>query len=123
MEEALRLMAVDGDVGRIQIQHDLVGRAAVRFQKQVPQQAVQSLGRVADLVIAAGAANQLQPVQRALAGQRITQITPSAEQRQQRIGAQLLMVVEVFIAQRQPIDSLRQHLRQLVLDQRERGRR
>jgi hypothetical protein len=72
-------------------------------------------------VITTGAPNQFQPVQRALAGQRLLQIAPSAEQRQQRIAAQLLMVVEVFIAQRQSIDALRLHLRQRVLDQRARA--
>ena len=117
MEEALRLMAVKRDVGRIQVQHDLLRSGSVRLQKQVAQQAVQRLGRVADLVIATGAANQLQPVQCALASQRLIQIALAAQQGQQRIAAQLLVVVEIFIAQRQTVDTLRQHLRQPVLDQ------
>ena len=63
------------------------------------------------------AAGQLQPVQGAFAGQRRFKVPLAAEHRQQRIGAQLLVVVEVFIAQRQPIDALRQHLGQWMLDQ------
>ena len=80
------------------------------LQIQLPQQTVQRLRRVADLVIATGAANQFQSVQRALAGQRLIQLTLTAEQRQQRIGAQLLMIAKVLVPQRQTEDALRQHL-------------
>ena len=81
------------------------------LQIQLPQQTVQRLRRVADLVIATGAANQFQSsVQRALAGQRLIQLTLTAEQRQQRIGAQLLMIARVLILERQTEDALRQHL-------------
>ena len=44
-------------------------------------------GRVADLVIARAAAGQLQPVQRALAGQRLIQLPLAAQQPQQRIAS------------------------------------
>ncbi len=87
---------------------------------KIRQQTVDRLGRVADLVIALAAAGQLQPVQRALARQRLIQLPLAAEQSQQRIGAQLLVIVEVLVAQRQPVDALRQHLRQPVLDQQRR---
>jgi len=114
-------MAVERDVGRVQIEHDLGGRRGVRLQKQVAQQAVQRLGRAADLVVAGAAAGQFQPVQRALARQRLIQIALAAEHRQQRIAAQLLVIVDIFIAQRQPVDALRQHLGKLVLDQQRRA--
>ena len=110
-EEPLRLMAVERDVGGVQVEHDLGGRRVVRLDEKIRQQPVQGFGRVRDLVIAAAAAGQFQPVQRALAGQRLIQFPLAAEQPQQRIVAQLLVIVEVFIAQRQPIDALRQHLR------------
>ena len=106
VEEALRLMAVERDVGRVQIEHDLLRPVGVRLNKQVDQQPVQNFARVADLVIATGAANQFPPVQRALAGQRLVQGALAAEQSQQRIRAQLLMIAEIFIAQRQPVDAL-----------------
>jgi hypothetical protein len=41
----------------------------------------------------------------------------AAEHRQQRVRAQLLVVVEVFVAQRQPVDALRRHLGKLMFDQ------
>jgi hypothetical protein len=121
VEEALRLMAVERDIGRVQVQHDLGGRRGVRFQKQIPQQPVQRLGRVCDLVIAAAAAGQLQPVQSAFARQLLVQLALAGQQPEKRIRAQLLMIVEVFVAQRQPVDALRQHLRQRVLDQQRRA--
>jgi hypothetical protein len=117
VEEALRLMAIQRDVGRIQIEHDLVGRRTVRFATEIHQQPVDGFSRVADLVIPLTAAHQLQPVQSALAGQRLLQLVLAAEHSQQRIVAQLLMIVQVFIAQRQPVDALREHLHQLVPDQ------
>ena len=68
-------------------------------------------------MITQAAASQFQPVQRALAGQWLVQLPLAAEQPQQRIVAHLLMIAKIFITQRQPIDALRQHLRQAVLDQ------
>jgi hypothetical protein len=50
-----------------------------------------------------------------------SQIAPAAQHRQQRVVAQLLVIVELFVTQRQPIDALRQHLRQAVLDQQRRA--
>jgi hypothetical protein len=117
VEEALRLMAVERDVGRVQVEHDLAGRCGGRLEVELRQQSVDGLGRVRDLVIAGVAARQFEPVQRALAGQRLVHFALAAEQRKQRIGAQLLVIVEVFVAQRQPEEALSQHLRQLVLDQ------
>ena len=67
--------------------------------------------RVVDLVVALVPPSKLQPVQRALAGQRLFQLAPPASSHHQRIVAQLLMVVEVLITQRQPVDALREHLR------------
>ena len=60
---------------------------------------------------------QFQAVQRALAGQRFFQFALAGQHRQQRIVAQLLVIVEIFVAQRQPVDALRQHLGHGVLDQ------
>ena len=62
-------------------------------------------------MIATAAAHQFQPVQCALAGQRLIQLALAAEQRQQRIRAQLLMIAKILVAQRQTEDALRQHLR------------
>lgn len=88
-------MALEGDVGRMQVEHDLLWPAAVRRQKQGTQQAIQCRRRVTRLEIATGTANQFQPVHRVLASQRLVQIALAAQQGPQRIAAQLL--VEVFI--------------------------
>ena len=82
----------------------------MRLDEQIAQQPVDGLGRVADLVIAPRATHQLQPVQRALARQRLLQLTLAAEQTEQRIAAQLLMIVQVLVAQRQTVNALPQHL-------------
>ena len=121
MEEALRLMAVERDIGRVQVQHDLLGRGRVRFDVKIAQQPVDRFRRVADLVIAPCAPHQLQPVQRALTGQRLVQLPLATEQGHERIRAQLLVVVQVLVAQRQPVDALRQHRRQLVSDEQRRA--
>jgi hypothetical protein len=120
VEEALRLMAIQRDVGRIQVKHDLIGCRRMRFDIEVSEQPVDGLCRVADLVIAPAAADQFHPIQRALARQRFVQFPLAAEQSQQRIRAQLLMIVEVLVAQRQPVNALPQHLRQRVLDEQRR---
>ena len=70
VEEPFRLMAVNRDVGGVQVEHDLGRGRGVRFQVEVNQQPIDRLSRVADLVIAPRAAHQLQPIQRALARQR-----------------------------------------------------
>src|SRR3990172_8769852 len=59
---------------------------------------------------------ELEPVQRALPRQRLFDRTLAGQHRQQRVVAQLLVVVQVLIAQGQTVDALRQHLRKLMLD-------
>ena len=113
-------MAVQRDVGCIQIEHDLGGRFGVRFDEYIDEQSVDLLRLVIDLVIAIAAAGKFQPVQRALASQRIFQLAPARQHGHQRIVAQLLMIVQVLVAQRQPVDALREHLAKLVLDQQRR---
>ena len=59
---------------------------------------------------------EFEPVQRALPGQRFLDLPLAGQHGQQRIVAQLLVVVQVFITQRQPVDALRQHPAEFVLD-------
>ncbi|CAB4243990.1 protein of unknown function [Methylacidimicrobium sp. AP8] len=110
MEEALRLMSVKGDVGRIQIEHHLLRGLGMRLEVEIDQKTVDRFGRVVDLVVALASTHQLQPVERALAGQILFQIAFPAQESNQRIGPQLLMVVEVFVAHRNPEDALGKHL-------------
>ena len=92
-------------------------RLGVRLEVEVHQQLVDRLCRVADLVIACAAAREFEPVERALARKGTVQFALAGQQTEQGIGEQLLVIVEVFVAQGQPVDALRKHLRQLVLDQ------
>ena len=117
MKEPFRLMAVERDVGRVQIEHDLGWRFAVRLDEQIREKRVDLLRRVIDLVVTLAAAGQLQPVQGTFAGQGIFQLAAARQQGHQRIVAQLLMIAKVLVAQRQPVDALPEHLPKLVLDQ------
>ncbi len=74
-------MAVERDVGRVQIQHELLGRRGVRLQEQLAQQRVDLLRLVVDLVVPLRAAGQLQPVRRALARQRLIERALAAQHR------------------------------------------
>jgi len=93
----------------------------VRLDEEVAQQPVDGLGRVANLVIAPRAAGQFQPVQLAFFGQWLVKLALSAQHRQQRIAAQLLVIVQVFVAERQSIDALRQHPGEWMRDQQRRA--
>jgi len=96
-------MAVERDVGGVQVEHDLLRRLGVRLDKQIHEQRVDLLRGVVDLVIALVAARKLQPVQRAFARQRFLQPALAAQHAHQGIASQLLMIVEVLVAQRQPV--------------------
>jgi hypothetical protein len=90
------------------------------LQEERDQQFVDRFARIDDLVVAFSGGRtsrrQLQPVQRAFAGQRFREIALSGQHPQQRILPQLLVIVQILIGQRQPIDPLPQHLFQTVLD-------
>jgi hypothetical protein len=122
VKEALFLLPMQGRVGDIQIEHYLRRRGGVCFQKNIHQQSIQAFRRVANLVIALvdgrlAGGGQLHPVQGALTGQRLIDFPFAGQQSQERIVAQLLMVIHILVAQRQPVDALCQHLAQFVLEQ------
>ena len=118
VKETPLLLPVEGRIGGVDIEHDLLGRLGVRFHKHVHQQAVDRFAVTADLLVAVHAVGRaFQPVQRRLAGQRLAAITLllallpfqvalAGRQRQHRIGAQLVVIVEILIAQRQRVDPL-----------------
>jgi len=54
VKETSFLVGVDGEVGRVQIQHDLFGRFPVCFQKHVDQQSIRRLGVTVDFLISVG---------------------------------------------------------------------
>ena len=94
----------------------------MRLQEQVDQQILDRHRIVADLVVARRfKLAQLQPVERRFAGHRRAFLAPRLElarqHRHQRIVAQLVVVVEILIAERDPEHPLADQCRDLVLDQ------
>ena len=109
-------------IGRIEVKDDLPGRLPVRLQEQIDQQRFDRHRIMADLVIARRhRPAQLQTIERALARHRRAVFTPRLElarqHRQHRVMAQLVMVVEIFIAERDPEHALAHQRHHLVLDQ------
>ena len=122
MEEPPLLLAVQRIIGRIEIENDLPRRARVRLQEQVDKQIPDRHRIVADLVVARRRKlAQLQPVERRLAGHRRAIRTPRLElarqHRHHRIVAQLVVVVEILVAERDPEHPLTDQRHDLVLDQ------
>lgn len=131
VEEPPLLLAVQRVVGRVQVQDDLPRSAPVRLQEHFHQHPVHRRLVQDDLLVAAVRSgvrpSQLQAVQGALAGQGLPHISrpqplrprrvPLAHQgRQQRVGAQLVVVVQVFVPQCQPVHALRHQVIDRVLD-------
>jgi hypothetical protein len=123
MEEAAFLMAMQRVVSRIQIKDDLARRRPVRLEEEVDEEALDGGTVVADPVVARGSDRRmLEPVQRALAGQRRAVLAPGDELagkgRQHRVMAQLIVVDQVLVAERNAEHALRHHGLDTVLDQR-----
>ena len=90
----------------------------MRFDEHLHQQFIHRIFPERDLLVPVlGARAQFHPVQRALARQRLIQFFPSRQNAEDRIFPQLLVIVDVFVAQRQTVDPLREHLQNRVLDQ------
>jgi hypothetical protein len=122
VEKAAFLMAVQGIIGRVEIENNLFRRLLVRFDDQIDQQRFDSRRIMRNLVIARRfRPAQLQTVERRLAGYRCTILALGLElagqHRHHRIMAQLVMVVEILIAQRDPHHPLANQRFHLVLNQ------
>ena len=129
VKETSFLLPVQGRIGGVDVENDLLGRCAVRFHEHVHQQAAGRCRVAADLLVAAGAVGRaFQPVQRTLAGQRLAvialllalapfQVALAGQQRHQRIAAQLVVIVEILVAQRQRVDALGEQFADLVFDE------
>jgi hypothetical protein len=121
VKEATFLMAVQRVIGGVEIEDDLLGRRRVRFEEQVDEQAFDRRAVVADLVVARRLGGRvLETVQGALAGERRAVRAPggelAGERRQNRIVAQLIVVVQILIAERDAEHPLRRHRLDAVLD-------
>ena len=111
------LVAVHLVVGRVDVQDEPRRRLAFpQLDEQLHEHRLQRVRIVADLVVAARLAADgrvFETLQRALAGQRRAALAASIErvgqQGQQRVTPQIVVVVEVLVAQGDAGDALRQH--------------
>lgn len=103
MEEPSFLLAVQRQIGCVHVQDDLFRRPCVRLDKHADQQLVDAVLPEGDLLVSILLASaEFQPVQRALACQRFVPFFPVGQDTEQRVVAQLLGIVQVFLAQRNP---------------------
>ena len=120
VEEPALLVAVQGVVGGIEVKNDLLGRRAVRVEKDIDEDMLHRLRIVADLMVAGASLPRrvLQPVDRALPRQRrailALRLQLVGEQRQHRITAKDIVVVDVLVAQRDRDEALADQRRQRV---------
>ena len=107
VKEPSLLMPVQRVVGSIEIEGDLLRCLAMRFEEEIDKELLDRCPVIADLVIACRLrATQLQPVEGRFAGQRRAVRAPrrqlAGQYRHYRVMAQLVMVDQVFVAQRNP---------------------
>ena len=130
VEEPTLLVAMQWIVRRVQVQPDLPRRLGVRLHEQPYQQVVERLRLRHDALVAMrrrllGNA-QLQTVQRARTRQRRApvaiphpiragRVRLARQQRQQRVAAQFVVIVQIFVAQRHRVHALRQQRPHVVL--------
>ena len=98
-----------------------LGGVCVRLEEEVDEQPLDRRAVVADLVVARGLGRRmLEPVQRALAGQRRAVLAPggelAGEGREHRVVPQLVVVDQILIAERDAEHPLRHHRLERVLD-------
>ena len=126
MEETPLLVAVQRIVGGVQVEDDALGRRGMRLQEQRHEQPLDRGRIVTDLVVAAGReagsrlGRVLQPVERALARHRRAVAPPSlqlaGQHRHDGIVAQLIVIVQILVAQRQAEHALADERGNRVLD-------
>ena len=113
MEEAAFLPAVQRDVGVVEVEHDLARRTVMRLQEKLDQQFINPRPVAIDLVILRSVAPRrvLQTIERALARQSLA-VRPQhrmqlpGQHTEGRVLAQLVVIVEVLVAQHQAKDPL-----------------
>ena len=109
-------------VGGIQIEDDLLRRVLMGFQKQIDKQRLDPCPIPGDPVIARQLRPaQLEPVERRFARQRRAILAPrrqlAGQHRHRRIVAQLVVIDQVFVAQRNAKHALSDQRHHFVLDQ------
>ena len=116
VEKAPFLIPLQWPIGRVHIQHHLLGSLLLGFQKHLHPKFVHTVLPIGDLLVPILCpCAQFHPVQRALARQRLLQLLPARQNTQYRISPQLLVSVPILLAQRQTINPLREHLQNRML--------
>jgi hypothetical protein len=115
-------MPVQRVIGGIEIEDDPLQRSLMRLQEQPHRQRLDRRRVIGDLVIARRfLPAQFQSVQRRLAGHWCAVLPPrrklARKHRHQRIVSQFVMVVEIFIAERDAKDPLPDQRPDRMLDQ------
>jgi hypothetical protein len=108
-------------IGRIEIENNLPRRPLVRFQEQPDEQILGRRRIMRNLVITRRFRSaQLEPIQRRFSGYRLTILPPRRElarqYRHDRVFAQLVMVVEILVTERDSEHPLADQRHDLVLD-------
>ena len=118
VEETALLAPVQGIVGGVQVQGDPLRRPPVGVQEQIDEQGLDGRPVVADPVVAARLARwrMLQAVQGALARQRVGQA--ARQNPHHRIVAQIVMIHQILVAQRDAEHTLADHRRHRMIDTR-----
>ena len=122
MEETALLVAMQRIVGRIQIENDLLRWRLVCLEEEVDEQALDRARIMPDLVVAVVGPQRrvLQSVERALARERgaVLALGPelAGQRRQHRVVAQVIVVDQVLVTERDAEHPLRHHRRDRVLD-------
>ena len=132
VEEAAQLMAVDRVIGGVEVQHDPIRRHGVGLEEQRDEEVFDGSCATDDLLVPAILVGpdrgQFQAVERTLTCQGLTFVTLpepvlaggiflSHDGRQQGIVPQVIVVVEVLVAQGQSINSLGYEMFEGVLDE------
>lgn len=132
LKMAAQLIAEQVQIGRVDVERDFRRRLVMRVEKQIDQQvgqaaqigddfAIGRIGVVSDL-------GQLEPIQRTLAGHRHAAIGLAASLLafqilladaggDQRIGPQAIVIIQIFVSQTEPIDSLSDEIEYGMLDE------
>ena len=121
VEEPTLLMAMQRIVSGIEVENDPLGRRLVRLEEESDEQALDRRRVMADPVVAArNQGRVLEPVERALAGERRAILALGGElagqRREHRVVPQLVVIDQVLVAERDPEHPLRHHRCDRMLD-------
>ena len=110
VEVAALLLAVERIIGGVEVDHDADRRLAMGVEKDVDKQPLDRRAVVIELVVPvlADLVGMLQPVQRRLAGEPATGLVEHGRER--RIVAQLIVIDQVLVAEREAEDALAQQV-------------